>query len=453
MNPGDSDFEQLAARFLDGTLEDPDRDRLVTLLESDPVKVAELRSQLRVSGALARLRPELSDEIFLRSVLPHLGSLADETDAAFAGRVKHRIRIVRFRRTAMALAALVTLAGALALFWPRAPEGEVVAKLFDGASSRPLRVGEKLDLSTGVTRLEFTNGAVIAIEAPAALSIRSPDEVSLSRGRLNAWCPESAHGFRVVTTSVTLTDLGTSFGVSAATDGTTDFLVLDGKVEVAKDGEVRTVGTGAALRAKRGKRLSNVSFEPALYRRTWPVASGINSTLGEVVPAPPDTPEALAAMENDDHILVVPERRDFAPSTPIDADITEPGIYEGPLLIAPVELSPQDGVRVRSYLLRYNPVGKVKPSAFKRFEGSVTFDRPVLAIIVGSRKLNRTDNLLSKAPLPKLDPEDAGLRGLERGQPPFPSDGVTLSQDRRTITVVFYAGESIDEIRAITADD
>jgi hypothetical protein len=213
------------------------------------------------------------------------------------------------------------------------------------------------------------------------------------------------------------------------------------------------VGTGAALRAKRGKRLSNVSFEPALYRRTWPVASGINSTLGEVVPAPPDTPEALAAMENDDHILVIPERRDFAPSTPIDADITEPGIYEGPLLIAPLELSPLDGVKVRSYLLRYNPVGKVKPSASKRFEGSVTFDRPVLAIIASSRKLNRTDNLLSKAPLPKLNPQDAGLRGVERGQPPFPSDRVTLSQDRRTITVVFYAGESIDEIRAITADD
>ena len=452
MNTPESEFEELAARFLDGTLTDADRDRLVAMLEADPARVEELRAQLRISGALARLRPELSDDTFLRSVLPHLGSLAEEPEDAFPGRVRQSIRISRWRRNGLALAAALVLGGALALFVSRGPatEGEVVAQIFEGAGARPVRAGEKLALGHGVSRMEFTNGAVVAIEAPASFSVRSADELSLESGRLNAWCPESAHGFRVVTTSATVTDLGTSFGVSAAADGTADFVVLDGKVEVSKDGEVQTVERGSALRAKRGKRLSKLAFEPSPFRRTWPVASGINRTSGEVIPAPPGTPESLAAMEDDDRILVIPERRDLSLGAPLRVDITKPGGYEGPLLLASEEFFPEQGVKVRSYLLRYNPVGKLKART-KRFEGSVTFDRPVLAIIVGSRKLNRSDRILSKAPLPKIDSKDIELRGLERGQVPY-LDHVTLSPDRKTIGVVFHAGESIDEIRAITAD-
>jgi ferric-dicitrate binding protein FerR (iron transport regulator) len=452
------DFDPLCAQFLDGTLSEEDRDRFVAMLESDPAKVAELRSQLRVSGALARMRPELSDETFLHAVLPHLGAVGGEGGEVFHNRVMNTIRLSRFRRTALAAAAVVTLAGSLVLMWPRGStaEGEVVARVFQGAEgseeSRPVRIGEKFEFSTGVSRMEFANGAVVAIEAPASLRIRSAVEVALDRGRLNAWCPETAHGFRVVTTSATLTDLGTSFGVSAATDGSADFVVLDGKVEVEKDGEVRTLQQGGALRASRGKGMREVAFEPSPFRRTWPVASGIRTTRGEVLPAPPGTPQTLAAMENDEHILVIPERRDFSPDTTIRADIVEPGVYMSANLNVPVDFQASPETKVRSYLLRYNPVGTQKRYT-KRFEGSVTFDRPVLAIITASRALNRSDKVLTKAPLPPLGAKDAELRGLERGHPMNASDRVSLSADRLTVTVTFYAGESIDEIRAITADD
>ncbi|MCW1926261.1 FecR domain-containing protein [Luteolibacter arcticus] len=449
-DPGSTDFDLLCAQYLDGTLAEVERDRLAELLDSDPAAVAALRSQLLVSGALARLRPERSDETFLRSVLPHLGTVADEAEDAFPDRVRKTIRLERWRRIGLAAAAVVALAGGLVYYLQ--PQGAVVATSFDGDEpSRPVRTGEKLVFSTGITRMEFTNGAVVAIEAPATLTIRSANEVVLDRGRLNAWCPETAHGFRVVTASATLKDLGTSFGVSAAADGSADFMVLDGKVEVKKDNETRLIERGAALRARRGTRLSDVAFEPSAYHRTWPVASGIRSTRGEVVPAPPGTPESLAALENDAQILVIPERRDFKPAAPIRADIISPGTYEGPNLIAREELTPIEGTRVRSYLLRYNPVGQLKAAGTKRFHGSVTFDRPVLAIITASRKLNRTDSFLTKTPLPKLNAQDTELRGLER-QPLPPSDRVELSQDRRTITVTFFADQSIDEIRAVTED-
>lgn len=453
-----SDFDALCAEYLDGSLDEAGRDRLVALLEAEAGLRDELRRQLRVSGALARLRPEQSDETFVRTVLPHLGSVAGEAEREFPDRVMSRIRFVRFKRAALAMAALVALAGALVLLSPRAPgagEADGVARLFneeDGVE-KEIRIGDELDFTDGVTRLEFDNGAVVAVEAPAALSIRSAAEIVLEHGRLNAWCPESAHGFQVVTHSATLTDLGTSFGVSADTDGNAEFVVLDGKVEVVQDGEKRTLLKGNAVRTGRQKGFRKLDFKPAKFRRTWPVVSGIRATRGEVVVAPPDTPEALALMEDDDQVLVIPERRGFVPRSAIPVDMIEPGTQggklsdEGPL----VELAP--GRRVRSYLLRYNPVGKVGKKKFKRFKGSVTFDRPVLAIITSSGKLNHSDALFSKTPLPPVDADSTEMRGIERVQGPNPPDRVTLSKNRRTITVTFHAGESVDEIRAITADD
>ena len=446
------DFDSLCASYLDGTLDERSRDELAALLESDPAKVAVLRSQLLLSGSLARLRPDLDDEHFLRTVMPHVHAMSGEAEEAFPSRVRKSIRTARWRRGALAAAAVMALAATLFVFHGR--RGDMIASRFDGESpSQPVRVGDKLEFSQGVSRLEFSNGAVVAVEAPAAMSFRSPEEVVLDYGRLNAWCPETAHGFRVITRSATLTDLGTSFGVSAARDGTADFVVLDGKVEVQKDGETRTVERGAALRANHGRGLSKIAFEPSAFKRTWPVASGIHSTRGAVVPAPPGTREALAAYESDRHILVIPERRDFHPGKKIPVNILEPGGYEGRNLFQPVTFSPPPKTKVRSYLLRYNPVGKLEKKDHKLIEGSVTFDRPVLAIIAGSRLLHLSDEVFSSAPLPKMTEVDSKLRGLESSPNLIRSDRVELSKDRRMLKVTFIAGESIDELRAITADD
>lgn len=454
-----ADPQQLCASYLDGTLTDEERDRLVELLENDAALVAELRGQLVISGALARMRPELSDETFLKNALPHLKTVGDEDEEVFPDRVMNAIRFRRTRRAFYAMAAAVALLGAVIALLPgrkAGADGGAMATLYTGeerGESRAVKAGETLEFSKGVSRLEFSNGAVVAVEAPASLLVRSREEVVLHRGRLNGWCPETAHGFRVVTTSATLTDRGTAFGVSAEADGTSDFVVLDGKVDVEKDGVTRTLLEGGAVRADRGKgRLRDLAFEPSPYQRTWPVASGIRTTKGEVIPAPPGTPETLAAMESDTHILVIPERRDFTLKNRIRVDIDSPGTYQAEGLLANLPFKPKPKVRMRSYLLRYNPVGSLPKPGFRRFEGSVTFDRPVLGIIVGGKKLHQTDGLLSKAPLPTLNAIDADLRGLERGKT-RDSDTVTLSEDRKTVTVIFYAGESIDEIRAITADD
>ena len=178
----------------------------------------------------------------------------------------------------------------------------------------------------------------------------------------------------------------------------------------------------------------------------------IEQTHGEVIPAPPNTPELVAAHEDDDHIIVVPELRNLELPREIRADIIEPGVYEGAIVRGNRPLISSEPRHGRSYLLRYNPVGIVDVGDFKRFEGSVTFDRPVLAIITDPVRLNMSDSYASAAPLPATK-EDFALRGLEGSQPPHPTDGVRLSPDRRTVSVIFWAGESVDEIRVITAED
>lgn len=444
------DFDDLCARYLDGSLSEDKAARFVALLEGSPAHLATLGNQLAVSGALARMKPEQSDEAFLRSVLPHLKSVAEEDEDAFPNRVRNIIRFARWRKIALAAAAVVALV--LAVTFTR-PKGVVVATLFDESGSRTVSTGSRLKFDKGVARIEFTNGAVVAIEAPAELSITSADKLVLDHGRLNAWCPETAHGFRVITRTATVTDLGTSFGVSATKDGSADVLVLDGKVEVSKGDETRMIGKGSALRSKKGTGFSDVAFEPSGFKRTWPVASGIRSTLGEVVPAPPGTPETLASYENDTHIIVIPERRDFHPRQATKVNITGPGSYEGRRLLEATTFTPPPKTKVRSYLLRYNPVGKLPPKTNKRFEGSVTFDRPVLAVITASGQLHLSDEVFSKTPMPKMSEVDTRLRGLEPSQKLTRSDRVELSADRRTLKVTFVAGESIDEIRAVTSDD
>lgn len=443
-------FEDLCAGYLDGSLSGEESARFVALIEENPALLATLGSQLIVSGALARMKPEQSDEAFLRNVLPHLKSVTEEDEDAFPNRVRNTIRFARWRKIALAAAAVVALV--LAVTFTR-PEGVGVATLFDESGSRMVFAGSKLKFDKGVARIEFTNGAVVAIEAPAELSITSADRVELDHGRLNAWCPETAHGFRVITRTATVTDLGTSFGVSATKDGSADFVVLDGKVEVSKGGETRLIEKGSALRSKQGTGFSEVAFEPSGFKRTWPVASGIRSTLGEVVPAPPGTPETLADYENDTHIIVIPERRDFHPRQPTKVNIVKPGGYEGLILHKTVAFNPPKEKKVRSYLLRYNPVGKLRPNTNKRFEGSVTFDRPVLALITASGLLHLSDEVFSKTPIPMMSEVDTKLRGLEHSPKLIRSDRVELSPDRRTLKVTFIAGESIDEIRAVTSDD
>lgn len=442
------EFIELLEALSEERIDEAGRARLITMAREDAGLRAVLREHFAVSRALAIL--ERDDSGFAERTAAHVIKTAEEGEFTFAGKVTRRIIRKRLAK-GLAVAALLTLA-ALPLAWKMLRPAENVAMLvrMDEAgivlSRTPVKKGQILSEDRGLIRLDFHNGAVVAVEAPAELTAVSGMEIALESGRLNAWCPESAHGFKVRTKSAELTDLGTSFGVSASADGRSEFVVLDGLVEVQKGDEKIRLAQGKALTSDPRNTLQSVAFDPSGFKNTWPLASGILSTTGSVIPVSPDVPEKIALSEDSEHVLVIPERRGVPFTEALEAEITEPGSMPGKFDGSVKTVQPQSGRRLRSILLRYDPVGASPEDYFIRLEGEVTFDRPVLAISCHKESLEKSDKLFATASW------TATHRGIELKQIDNDPDSVTLSEDRRTVKIIFYAGASTDEVRVFLED-
>jgi hypothetical protein len=88
---------------------------------------------------------------------------------------------------------------------------------WDSAAKQPV-VGQKLEagplhLLAGVVQLEFADGARVSFVGPSEFEIRDASHVHLEMGELRAFVPQQAIGFRVLTPSAEVVDLGTEFGV------------------------------------------------------------------------------------------------------------------------------------------------------------------------------------------------------------------------------------------------
>ncbi|MEQ9067106.1 MAG: hypothetical protein RLO18_10295, partial [Gimesia chilikensis] len=89
---------------------------------------------------------------------------------------------------------------------------------------------------------------------------------------------------------------------------------------------------------------------------------------------------------------------------------------------------------------------------FLPVQGEITFERPVLGVILEKKKLNRTDVLFH--PPVKQSAGDIYHQGTEvdRGivDPKARYDQVMLSADRKTLSFVLLSGEKyVDEFRVI----
>jgi hypothetical protein len=115
-----------------------------------------------------------------------------------------------------------------------------------------------LNLKSGAVQIEFDSGARVILEGPAELQLISATETRLRSGKLSARVPESAHGFKVYTTNVTVTDLGTEFGVVRELSKPVRVEVFEGKVEVALD----ETNQPQLLNAGEGLQISSHRAEP-----------------------------------------------------------------------------------------------------------------------------------------------------------------------------------------------
>lgn len=94
-----------------------------------------------------------------------------------------------------------------------------------------------LELVEGMAKLKFKSGAEVALEAPVSLEIVSSMEARVWRGTVVAEVPPEAKGFTIQTSETKVVDFGTKFGVSAGEDGKCLVQVIEGLIEVSRNGE------------------------------------------------------------------------------------------------------------------------------------------------------------------------------------------------------------------------
>ncbi|MGI9473799.1 MAG: hypothetical protein ACR2NZ_19815 [Rubripirellula sp.] len=476
----------LLDRFLDGEANEQEQAKIALWLQDDDnlvkyVTRAELHANLRRSLK----RQEIQSEALASCTDVIVSRLADESDAATIDRDGNASKkngdklssLGRGRRPALfAILALASAAIlAYSIFRP-APDrreptnaGEDVLQIATIAyqsnaawADKGLRQGHSLkqgviQLDVGIARLDFTSGAKVTLQGPAEFEIESADRTRLHHGTLTAQIPSTAIGFQVLTPALDVVDLGTAFGVAVAANGETDVCVFEGEVEVRPVGETqkpnRLLREGNAVRStSTAHGIESVTYETSRFEDGWPVTSGVLQATGLmkfVAPGPGFVP---GRYEDDEHISVFPERTDVVLQEAVAVDLTRPGLYQR---IHPVEqFRIEAGQRVRSYLLQLDPLSQREGEPFyrSRVVGQITFDRPIIGLILRSTKLNDSDAELGH-PLGEYGKTRRGIEPpSDDPQPKLGRDEVTLSPNRRTLSVDLSAAMAIDQIRIIVRE-
>lgn len=146
----------------------------------------------------------------------------------------------------------------------RASESVVVATLTAERDAvwyrRPgeeLYAGQRLTLTEGFAEITTKRGAIALLEAPCTFELIDHDNaIRLIKGKLVGICEtESSKGLLVRAPLMDITDLGTRFGVDAASPSHTDVHVFEGRVEIQRPGALDTargISAGRSLRASAG---------------------------------------------------------------------------------------------------------------------------------------------------------------------------------------------------------
>lgn len=91
-------------------------------------------------------------------------------------------------------------------------------------------------LKSGIAQIDFFQGARVVIEGPAEFQLISSSEASCTQGKLIAYVPQQAKGFRINTPKGSIVDLGTEFGLKVNAKSS-EVHVFNGEVELQKGSE------------------------------------------------------------------------------------------------------------------------------------------------------------------------------------------------------------------------
>lgn len=473
MNPS---IEELADRYLRGELTAEEVAALEQRLSADATERAQFRRSMRLEANLRSHATEQKNEV------KAWGAARPQVEATLAESWRALLR----RWWAPVATAVAVLALGL-VFWDGGEKAgtENVAAAPGGVSDpylaividqsgdakwsgaqAPKGVGHALGrgrarLESGEATLQLDNGVELQLRAPAELELHNVDHGTLYSGRLSARVPENAIGFRVDAPGLNVIDLGTEFSIAADGGGPPAVHVFKGKVRAALPSlpSSRTeLNTGETARfdvasGKVSRGVEDLAQFPPLEDD-----SRVPRTTGDVRYLRRAPESVKAGTFEHDSIMVFEEQAEFVLPEAVQVmrvasnqqDRPEPSVAE--MITLPA------GTRVRSFYVHFDRVGR----GLKDVEsaGSITFDRPVLGMVIPFIKLTQTDAWLAHQ---GTSYENGANRLLEmrfmgwkqpNSQLPNTSgrfDEVHLGPDGRTVTMDLLTGWAVDQFRVLVA--
>ena len=404
----------------------------------------ELEGRLRESCQLRQLLVEYrSIETALPTALP---SDSIQLAESSTGEKDGVIRRLRIEVVAMAVVVVMLAAGVFFLLPaspvqnPTDPERIAVVTHSVGAYREDevaIQPGESIEtghlaLQRGVIRLDFVNGASLAVEGPAEIEVVDEMRVILLRGVVTAIIPESAIDFVVDTDTAHVVDLGTAVGVAVGFDGTTDVCVFEGEVSVSRNDSISSEPTlvreGQAVRAlEQSSTIDSTDFEVAPFENVWPVNSGV-----------------LQTTELTGHAF---SKGATSKSEAIRVDMVDPGEYAKSRYDQKPELP--SGRRLTSFLLQLDayPEGK-NPNRKRNVRGQITFANRIVGVITETRLLKESEFVFGNPDVEYPTPRAVEPRPNGDERPGF--DSVILAADQRTLILdLKVAPQKLDQLRVL----
>ncbi len=271
-------FEELWIDYLEGDLGSAGLAELNRILESSPELrrlAADLYEEHRMLGVVSQ---QFDVDAFVRDVNMSIERDRDDFVTRVTGAVNAPPKKGRwpFHWLGSVLVAACVLVVSVGLGWllfggwgkskvapltPRPDPSTAVATLLvsDGAVWKSKLVvlrgdrlpPQELSLSKGTAVVRFDCGASAILDGNCQMTLESRSVMRIARGNVTVHAPDEAYGFRVVTPSSEILDLGTEFHVNVGNGGDTALQVLDGMVQVQsvrpKGREPEVLGLGKSV--------------------------------------------------------------------------------------------------------------------------------------------------------------------------------------------------------------
>ena len=193
--------------------------------------------------------------------------------------------------------------------------------------------------------------------------------------------------------------------------------------------------------------VDSADYEVAAFESAWPVNSGVLQTRGSIRFVSPGPDFHPGNYEDNEHIVVFPERHAVTPDESIRVDMVDPGEYVKSRYREKRVLP--SGRRVASYLLQFDafPTGPF-PNRKRSVRGQITFAKPIVGVITETRLLKESEAIFGNPDVEYPTPRAVETRPEGDVRPGF--DSVILAADQRTLILdLKVAPQKLDQLRVL----